>query len=208
MASFFHSLETVAQHLPFDLNETDKVNDAFRQWRLKQDSEAKYHIDLWTYCFIRRYYLIKFSRDALFSNPADMDNLISKAYLKVQNHRDSVSDSAHYTSWVSVVCKNEFLNFLRSVHHVVSFDQEEMQLADDDSVEGFYDMGLLYLGLRKAVERLPDFLREIAFYRFIEGYSYQEIGQRIEKPLPIVRAYVNKAIQKLRKDPFFKEFRG
>ena len=202
VASPFHSLETVAQQLPFHLNETDKVNSAFRRSR-QDDDEAKYHIDLWTYCFIRRYYLIKFSRDALFSNPADMDDLISRAYLKVQDRRNTVSDSSYYASWVSVVCKNVYLNFLRSVHQVVSINQEEVSLTAHDSIETFHDVGLLYVGLRKAIERLPNFLREIALYRFIEGYTYQEIGRLIDKPMPIVRSYVNKAIQKLRKDPIF-----
>ena len=208
LASPFRSLASVAEHLPFHLNETDKVNAAFRQWRQQDDDEARYHVELWTYCFIRRYFLMKFTRDALFNNPADVDALIEQAYVKVQDHLSTVSDSAHYASWVSVVCKNVFLNYLRTLHAVVSIDQDEGLQLQGDSLEALHDTGLLYQGLHEAVERLPEYVREIARYRFIEGYSYHEIGQLIDKPLPVIRSYVNKAVRKLRKDPLFLAYVG
>ena len=208
LASPFRSLASVAQHLPFHLNETDKVNAAFRRWRQQDDDEARYHVELWTYCFIRRYFLMKFTRDALFNNPADVDALIEQAYVKVQDHLSTVSDSAHYASWVSVVCKNAFLNYLRTLHPVVSIDQDEGLQLKGDSLEALHDTGMLHQGLHEAVERLPEYVREIAHYRFIDGYSYQEIGQLIDKPLPVIRSYVNKAVQKLRKDPLFLAYVG
>ena len=208
VTSPFRSLASVAQHLPFHLNETDKVNRAYRQWRQHDDDQAKYHVDLWTYCFIRRYFLIKFSRDTHFTSPADMDALIERAYLRVQDHQNTVSDSAHYASWVSVLCKNVFLNYLRNLPQAVSVDQEEGPQLQSDSLEALYDAGMLHQGLREAVDRLPEYVREIARYRFIEGYSYQEIGQFIDKPLPVIRSYVNKAVRKLRKDPLFLAYVG
>lgn len=208
VTSPFRSLASVAQHLPFHLNETDKVNRAYRQWRQDNDDQAKYHIDLWTYCFIRRYFLIKFSRESLFNSPADMDALIEQAYLKVQDHHTSVADSGPYASWVSVLCKNAFLNYLRNVQQAVSIDQEEAPQLQGDSLEALYDAGMVHQGLCEAVERLPEYLREIARYRFVEGYSYQEIGRYIDKPLPVIRSYVNKAVRKLRKDPLFLAYMG
>jgi len=85
---------------------------SFRQWQTQADDEAGYHVDLWTYCFIRRYFLVKFAREA-YGGPADLEALIEKAYRKVQSRRHTVADTARYASWVSVVCKNTFLNYLR-----------------------------------------------------------------------------------------------
>ncbi len=208
LASPFRSLASVAQHLPFHLNETDKVNTAFRRWRQDDDDEAQYHVELWTYCFIRRYFLMKFTRDALFNNPADVDALIEQAYVKVQDHLSTVADSAHYASWVSVVCKNAFLNYLRNLPQAVSINQEDGPQLQGDSLEATFDIGMLHQGLREAVDRLPEYLCDIAYYRFIEGLSYQEIGRFIDKPLPVIRSYVNKAVRKLRKDPIFLAYVG
>ena len=194
------SLALVAQHLPFHLHETDKVNSAFRRWRHDADDTAKYHVELWTYCFVRRYFLTRFTQDGLYHNPADMDALIEQAYGKVQKHQHTVSDSMRYTGWVSVVCRNAFLNYLRSVQQAVSIDHEGGPILQGDSLEALFDAGLLHDGLHEALGRLPDYLRDIARYRFIEGLSYQEIGARLDKPLPTVRSYVNKAVRKLRED--------
>jgi len=204
----FRSLAAVASRLPFHLNETKKVNATFRHWRRDDDDEAKYHVDLWTYCFIRRYFLIKFTRDALYNNAADMDALIEQAYVKVEDHQASVSDTTRYASWVSVMCKHAYLNYRRNVPSVVSIDQDDGLNLQGDSLEALHDAAMVHEGLRRAIERLPEFSREIAYLRFIENASYQDIARRMDKPLPIVRSYVNKAMVKLRSDPVFLAYLG
>lgn len=204
----FRLLAAVAARLPFHLNETDKVNAAFRHWRQQDDAEAKYHVDLWTYCFIRRYFLIKFTREGLYNNAADMDTLIEEAYVKVEDHQASVSDTTRYASWVSVVCKNAYLNYRRNYQPVVYIDQDDGLHLQGESLEALHDAGMVHEGLRVAIERLPEFLREIAYLRFIENASYQDIAQFVDKPLPIVRSYVNKAVAKIRTDPVFLAYLG
>lgn len=204
----FRSLAAVAAHLPFHLNETDKVNAAFRHWRQDDDDEAKYHVDLWTYCFIRRYFLIKFSRDALHDRIADLDALIEEAYVKVEENKTTVSDTTRYASWVSVVCKHAYLNYRRTCYPVVSIDQDDGLHLQGDSLEALHDAAMLYEGLHRAVERLPEFLRDIAYLRFIENASYPDIARVVDKPLPIVRSYVNKALLKIRSDAVFLAYLG
>lgn len=201
-----YELNLVAQHLPFHLNETDKVNAAFVRWHQHDDEEAKYHIDLWTYCFIRRYFIVKFARDSSYSNVADVDALIEKAYAKVQRYESTIDQKARYASWVSVVCKNTFLNYLRTVHAMVSINQEDGPQLQGESLELMYDVGMMYEELQHAIERLPEFLRDVARLRFVEDCSYQEIGEATGKELPIVRSYVSKAALKLRSDPSLRSF--
>ena len=67
---------------------------------------------------------------------------------------------------------------------------------------------MVHEGLRRAIERLPAYLREIAYLRFIENTAYQDIVQVVDKPLPIVRSYVNKALLKLRSAPVFLTYLG
>jgi len=200
----FRSLAAVASRLPFHLNETKKVNATFRHWRRDDDDEAKYHVDLWTYCFIRRYFLIKFTRDELYNNAADMDALIEQAYVKVEDHQASVSDTTRYASWVSVVCKHAYLNYRRNVPPVVSIDQDDGLHLQGDSLEALHDAAMVHEGLR---HQAPAGV-EIAYLRFIENASYQDIARRMDKPLPIVRSYVNKAMVKLRSAPVFLAYLG
>ncbi len=53
------SLEVLAAGLPFRLDEADRVNEAFASYMLAGLKQQKVVVDLWTYCFVRRYFLIK-----------------------------------------------------------------------------------------------------------------------------------------------------
>ncbi len=204
----FRSLAAVAARLPFHLNETDKVNAAFLNGRRQDDKEAKYHVDLWTYCFVRRYFLIKFTRDELYNNAADMDDLIEQAYVNIQDNQATVADTTRYANWVSIVCKHAFLNYLRNLQAFVSIDEDHGLKLPSHSIEALHDAGMVHEGLRQAIKRLPDFLREIAYLRLIKGSSYQDIEQFTGKSLPTVRSYVNKAVVKLQSDPVFLSYLG
>ena len=179
----------------------DQVNDAFLRWRHQHDDHAKYLVDLWTYCFVRRYFLLKFTRDPLFRNPADLDALIEQVYSNVQTHQHQVADTTRYANWVSVVCKNAFLNYMRAPDPTVSIDQQDGPQLRSESLEAVHDAGVVLEEFAAAVGRLPVYLRAVAYYRFVENRPYQEIGELTGKDLPIVRSYVNKAALKLRKDP-------
>ncbi|HEX7071285.1 MAG TPA: hypothetical protein VF190_10780, partial [Rhodothermales bacterium] len=74
---FFSSLDRVAAELPFGMHETDLVNAAFEDWLRDGDSCRKRVVDLWTYCFVRRYVIIKFASDR--SAPtADMEMVVER----------------------------------------------------------------------------------------------------------------------------------
>ena len=100
------------------------------------------------------------------------------------------------------------LNYRRNVPPVVSIDQDDGLHLQGDSLEALHDAAMVHEGLRRAIERLPEFSREIAYLRFIENASYQDIARRMDKPLPIVRSYVNKAMVKLRSDLVFLAYLG
>ncbi len=206
--TLFRSLDAVARALPFHLNETDKVNRAFRRWRRTDAAQALYVVDLWTYCFVRRYFLVKFSRDPACGGAADLEELIEQVYARVQQHRSTVADTTRYASWVSVVCKNAFLNYLRSLTPTVSIDQENGPQLRAEAPEATLDAGLVYEGLRQALARLPGYLRQIARLRLLEACSYRDIERITGRDLPTIRSYVNRAIVKIRSDPQFLAFLG
>lgn len=200
----FQSLATIASRLPFHLNETEHVNAAYRRWREQGEQEAKYIVELWTYCFVRRYFLYKFVRYSDRDYSADMDGLIETVYVKVQESQRTIADPARYAGWVSVVCRRAFLNYLRGRNLQVSLDQEKGAHLRAEDLHG--DPGLVMEGLQQAIGRLPEFLREVAYLRFVEDHTYPEIGHITGKPLPTIRSYVNKALAKIRSDPHFLAF--
>jgi RNA polymerase sigma factor (sigma-70 family) len=196
-------VKELAERLPFDLSNTDAVNETFERWVLDDDPEAKRTLDLWTYCYIWKYFLTKQARDSI-TEAADLDDLIARAYQKVEKNRSDVDDTTRYASWVSVVCKNTFLNYARRDRVTESIDDEEgpqlIAETDDDNP------GSLRQTILRSIDRLPEYLQETARLYFLERRTFREISEVIGKSVATVRTYKYKAIKRLRDDEELREY--
>lgn len=191
------SLRALAARLPFGLDETERAGAAFRAWC--EEGTGRRIVDLWTYCFVHRYFLAKFA--VCPTHPAaDLDELIDRAYRKIEQGREGVEQPRRYPHWVSVVCKNTYLNYLRRVRATESLDAEgsPMPVADTPVVGG--DLGLARKVVEAAIERLPAYLQPVARMRFLEECSYEEISEKTDTAVPTARSYADRARRHLRKD--------
>lgn len=197
-------LRTVIDRLPFSIDDSDAANDAFRRWREKQDPKAERLVDMWTYCFVCRYFLAKSTGNA-FDSAAAPDKLIARAFEKVQDKRDGVRDPDRYTNWVSVVCKNTFLNHTRRdrVADSINEDKGPTLQAEESRIP---EVGFVREAFIEAIDRLPNYLQEPARLYFLEDREFEEISEEIGKAVPTVRTYKHKAVKQLRKDERLREY--
>lgn len=198
-------LRTVIDRLPFSVDDTDAANQAFRRWRAEEDQEAKRLADLWTYCYVCRYFLAKSARGT-FDNPSDGDELITRAYRKVQKNRDGVRNAARYANWVSVVCKNTLLNYTRRNQFSESIEDEGRPTLTAENKNTVAEVGFVYEAFTEAIERLPPYLQEPARLYFLENREFEEISDAVGKPVATVRTYKHKAMKKLRTDDRLREY--
>lgn len=203
-SSHHHHIRKVAAQLPFPIDDVDAVNEAFCQWRETDSERAHHRVVLWTYCFTLRYFLLKSARGDLRS-ASDLDALVDKAYTKVQRNWDSVKDALRYASWVSVICKNVFLNYVRQDRHELSIHDEHGPTLTAEAPTTTYDAGFAVQLMRSAIAQLPPYLQEPARLYFIDGCTYEEISAEIDKPLPTVRTYKHKAVRRFREDEQLEE---
>ena len=197
----FHSLDSVASCLPFRLDEVEQANNAFLCWHKHRQAEAKRIVDIWTYCFVWHYFLLKFRRRS-GSVPADVERVVEEAYLRVKRNQSTIKETNRYASWVSVVCKNVYLNYLRSsceYRPLHTAQQNAFLVAEPDWL--CHDFRMMLRALQRAIERLPSYLAEVARLRFVRDCSYPEMHEVTGKDLPILRSYVHKARTRLQKDP-------
>ena len=197
--SQLHDVYRVASSLPFDLNDTDAINVLYREWRNVNSSANARLLDIWTYCFVRRYFIRKFMNRAGIQS-ADVDMIIEKCLQKIQRHKNNIHSPDRYAHWVSVVCKNTFLNALRN-----PYKQVEMEW-DGYATEAYAtgrvcEASSTYQVVEVAINQLPVFLRDVARMRLLDGRSYDEISFRTGRALPIVRSYAHKAVKRLRRNP-------
>jgi len=197
-------LRTVLARLPFTVDDTDAANEAFRRWINQRDPEAQRRMDMWTYCYVCRYFLAK-SAGGNFDSASAPDELITRTYRKIQENREGVRDPDRYANWVSVVCKNTFLNHTRRQRASSSTDDEEGPTLRAETSH-IPEKGFVREALFEAIERLPDYLKEPARLYFLEDWEFDEISDEIGKAVPTVRTYKHKAVKQLREDERLREY--
>lgn len=195
----FRSLDDLAALLPFELLDTSAANALYVRYSEHGTAHERRLVDVWTYCYIRRYYLVKIIQQSHYS-VADLDRLTSKVYQRVLEKREALTSNTRYANWVSVVCKNSYINYLRQ-------QQRTPEVFEEEWMPGvtLNDPGLVLQVVLAAIARLPEFLREVARLRLVEEYSYEEIADITGRDLPTLRAYANKAVKRLRVDPAIRE---
>lgn len=205
MALSIHStLKDLVTHLPFSLTDVRQANRIFARWQQHGRPEDKQIVDLWTYCFIRNYYLFKFIQQPA-RGIADFDELVERTLRKVEERCEQVVETGKFAAWVCVVCRNTYFNYLRTRRRIEDLDRLALP-AGLESPSGSYDRNLILLETKQAIKRLPPFLQDVANLYFLESYSYVDIKECTGKSLPIIRSYVNKAIKKFRRDPRLRPF--
>ncbi len=193
------ALDEVAAHLPFHVDELDRANEAFLRWRASGSPRDLELVELWTYCYTRRYFIAKFLRDSAYG-ATDLDQLVGRAFTKARQNFEQVRQPDRFASWVSVICRNVFVNFVRRYREHTPLD--EARTPAPPRPETFeHDRLAARQAAERAVDRLPPSLRDIARMRFLEDRSYEEIGEATGRPLASLRAFAHKAVVRLREDP-------
>lgn len=197
--------EALAARLPFGLDDYDQADEAFHKMRRDDEPLARHHVELWTYCYIRRYFLYKFLRHRRF-RVGDLDLLIDKTFQKVERNRDGLELPVRYAAWVSVVCRNTFLNRLRIQRDYRSVDDEYGPVLSVREEEAGYDAATVLHAVEAAIERLPPYLQEAARQRLLYGRSYDEVAALLDIKTSLARTYTSKALKRLRKDEGLRPF--
>ncbi len=205
MASLLKHIEQLASRLPFEIDDSDAVNAAYRQWFVSPTDKQNEVVELWTYCYVHRYFTWKHIQNSTGS-VADFEELISRTYRKIMNNRYRLGESARYASWVSVICKRTFLNHTRGRSDVVYLDQQTQELLVSEAAPPTRDRVVMRRQIAEAVSRLPEYLREAAQLRFIRHMEYPEMEDLTGRPTPTLRAYCHKAMEKLREDESLRLF--
>lgn len=198
--------EAIADRLPFGLDEYDRVDAAYQAMREEGTEQAQFHVELWTYCYIRRYFLFKFLRSHRF-RAGDLDLLIDKTFRKVEKHRGGLQLPARYAAWVSVVCRNTFLNRVRVKREYRSVDDEVGPVLRASEEEARHDAATVLQAVDAAIGRLPTYMQEAARQRLLYERSYDEVAALLDIKMSLARTYTSKALKRLRSDEGLQDFR-
>jgi RNA polymerase sigma factor (sigma-70 family) len=201
------SIEQLAARLPFKVDDSEAVNALFARVRAHQAGKDVEHIELWTYCFVWRYFVRKHIQRGTRST-ADFEAVITYAFERIRSGREQLGMSSRYAHWVSVVCRNSYVNYARRSSNTSFLDQRASEILQAELPTRVLDIAMVRSAIQCAIERLPGYLTETARLYWIDGYSYEEMAEITGRNAPTLRAYMHKAAAKLREDPQFKDFRN
>lgn len=204
MGTSFATIDRLARRLPFRIDDSDAVNEMYDQIRRNPDPRRAEFIEIWTYCYIWRYFLWKHIQNESASL-SEFEASVSEAFRRASAGKDQVYDS--YASWISVICRNTFLSYARKLNSVTSLDDRATELLQSEVPAREHDPAMLRKAISDAVDRLPEHLRECARLHLIESLDYDEMARITGRTPATLRAYVHKSIRKLRDDPWLREFR-
>lgn len=200
MGTPLDKINELARRLPFQIDDSDAVNSLFSRWHHEPGPGDQRLIDIWTYCFVYRYFTWKYLQKHIHRVP-EFEALLTDTYQRVLDKRGALKPTARYASWVSVVCLNEFRSYLRQTNRMRMVDDDHFdRIAADPVYQIFHDPSALRPAIEAAVDRLPEYLVEVARCRFLQQLDYDEIQQILPHDGPTLRAYCHKARRLMSED--------
>ena len=166
------SIDTVSTSLPFGVDEYGRVNKTYERWVKHNDVVDQRNIDVWTYCYVQRYFAVQFLRSSAWMR-SDADRLIDVTLQRLRVSRYQLRNPERYTSWVVSICRNTYLTYVRT-RRVDGLDDPESVVAETRHTDR-YDIAVMYEALSIGIERLPWFLKDTAQLRLVEGKSYRAV---------------------------------
>jgi len=138
----------------------------------------------------------------LTSDEEDAKDLLQDTLIKAVRSCDKFDEGTNIGGWLYVIMKNTFYNNCTKLKRRQTLMDQEMDLSGQKiasgSVNNLSDTKLVLEDIQKAMNSLRADYR-IAFQRYFEGYSYDEIAKELKIPLGTVKTHIHKARRELRR---------
>jgi RNA polymerase sigma-70 factor (ECF subfamily) len=140
-------------------------------------------------------------RDALtllfeqrLGDKAMASDLLQETFIKVYLHLDKYSTSYSFGQWIYTIARNTLIDHLRRRVDDISIDERfrspqattptpEESVIINQSRNHFY----------AALDELSEEYRQVIEMRFLEEYSYEEIAEKLGKPLNTIKTQIRRA---------------
>jgi RNA polymerase sigma-70 factor (ECF subfamily) len=131
------------------------------------------------------------------------EDIVHDAFLKIWTAAGSF-DAARGSArgWIFSVTRHLALNKLRNnareVHVDDDIDPEQATLEGWQETGDAFDWRVNAGRIQSCLEQLEPVRRNCVFHAYVDGYSHQEIAQKIGAPLGTVKAWIKRSLKVLR----------
>jgi RNA polymerase sigma-70 factor, ECF subfamily len=142
--------------------------------------------------------LRRFVRSISSLEDVDIDDVLQETFLKAWRNLRGFDAGLSWSAWIYRIARNATVS-----HHRKSLTREGVCVPlEDEDAERLADNLTPHLALRdterkrsidRAFESLPDKLQSVAYLALIEGRSYDEISDIVERPPGTVATWIHRA---------------
>ena len=121
-------------------------------------------------------------------------DLLQETFIKVYLHLDDYSRSYTFGQWIYTIAKNTLVDHLRRRTNDLSInDRFRAPQATTPSPEESVIMNQSRHHFYCALEELSEEYRQIIEMRFLEEYSYEEIAEKLGRPINTIKTQIRRA---------------
>lgn len=132
------------------------------------------------------------------------EDIVHDAFLKIWTGAASFDASrGSARGWMFSVTRHLALNKVRNVAREVQVD-DDSESHEQATLEGWQETGDAFDWrvnpgrVQSCLEQLEPVRRNCLFHAYVDGYSHQEISQKVGAPLGTVKAWIKRSLKTLR----------
>ena len=124
----------------------------------------------------------------------DADDLLQETFIKVYLHLSDYSEEYTFGQWVYTIARNTLVDYVRRRADDVSIDSKFIApMATTPSPEESVIINQRTAHFEASLAELSEDYRRIIEMRFLEEYSYEEIADKLGRPLNTIKTQIRRA---------------
>ncbi len=148
----------------------------------------EYHEKIYRYLFFRAY-----------EDRALAEDLTSETFLKAFEKLDTFDSDQKFSAWLYAIARNTLIDYFRKNKRntEMSLDDHEQDFVASENLVDQLNQKLTRQQLLKAVQKLPENLREVVLLKYFNDYKNSEIEELLALNPNTLRTHLHRAIKQL-----------
>ncbi len=135
----------------------------------------------------------------LTKDKEEVDDISQEVFLKIYKSLGKYNPEFKFSTWSVTIARNLCVDLLRKKKvNVTALEEIEYVSKDMNTPENRYLKKEKALGIRKAIEELPENYRTPVVLYYQKGKAYKEIAEMLNLPVTIVKNRLYRARQTLK----------
>lgn len=130
------------------------------------------------------------------------EDVLHDAFIQLWQHAASYQPAlGSARGWLYTIVRHRALKEVRDSGRVQALDPQDLALLSDhkqSALAGGDERGLDTASLERCLARLDETRRACVLYAFVDGYTHDQIAQRLGTPLGTVKSWIRRSLAALK----------